>query len=98
MGSAYLWPQLFGHKLSLPEFLWAYRPFALVREVGFFSLSSRSGRKLIDKCPSNNKGWKIRFFQVPLLRLCEDGPQSGTGVPVAWPSGLSGKVPHLRAS
>ena len=24
IGAAYLWPQLFGHKLSLTEFLWAY--------------------------------------------------------------------------
>ena len=89
---------MFGHELSLSEFLWAYQPFALVGEVGFFSLSSRSGRKLIDKCPSNNKGWKTRFFQVPTLRLCEDGPQSGAGLPVAWASGLSGKVSHLQVS
>ena len=98
MGSTYLWPQLFGHELSLSEFLWAYRPFALVGEVGFFSLSSRSGRKLIDKCPSNKKGWKTRFFQIPTLQLYEDGPSSGAGLPVPWASELSGKVPYLRVS
>ena len=83
MGAVYLWPQLFEHELSLAEFLWAYRPFALVGEVGFFSQSSRLERKLIEKCLSNNKGWKMRFFQVPTLRLCEDGPQPEVSLPKA---------------
>ena len=83
MGAAYLWPQTFGHEMSLPEFLLAYRPFLLVVKLGFFSLSSRQGRKLIDECPSNNKGWKTKFFHVSTLGICEDILGSGVHLPTA---------------
>ena len=47
---------MFGYELTPQEFLFAYRPFALFGEKGFFSFSARPGRKIIEKIPTNNKG------------------------------------------
>mgnify|MGYP000974037881 CR=1 FL=1 len=71
MGVIYFWPLHLGYELSLSEFLWSYRPFPLACEVGFFSLSARLGKRIIVKLPSNNKGWKSKFFYVSIMGFCE---------------------------
>ena len=85
-----MWPQRFGYKLTLQEFLWTYRPFALFEELGFFSLSARPGRKIIDKVPTSIKGWKTKFFHVSALRFCEENPE-GHRLPIVWAGTLRGK-------
>ena len=45
IGAAYLWPQTFGYEMSLSEFLWAYRPFSLVGELGFFLSELETGEE-----------------------------------------------------
>ena len=91
IGAIYLWPQRFGYELTLPELLWIYRPFPLFGEVGFFSLSARQGKKVISRCPSNNKGWKKKFFHVSTLGFCEENP-AGHPLPTVWASELNGKA------
>ena len=63
---------MYGYELTLQEFFWTYRPFALFEEVGFFSLFDWYGRKITDKCPSSNKGWKAKFFYVSTLGFCKE--------------------------
>ena len=82
MGVIYLWPQWFRYDLPFQEFMWSYRPFSLFGEVGFFSLQARQGRKIINRCPSNNKGWNQKYFHVPTLGLCEESPV-GHPLPIA---------------
>ena len=89
MGVIHVWPQMFGYKLTLQEFLWTYRPFALFREPDLFSLSARQGRRIIDKCPTSNKGWKTKFFHVSTLGLNEENPE-GHRLPTAWAGELRG--------
>ena len=84
MGVAYLWPQYFGYELTLQEFLWTYRAFTLTEELRFFSLSTMQGRKIIDKYPSNNKGWKTKFFQVLTSGLYKADPESDVVLPTVW--------------
>ena len=62
VGAIHLWPQMFRYELTHQEFLFTYMAFALFGEMGFFSLSARPGRKIIEKIPNSNKGWKTRFF------------------------------------
>lgn len=90
MGAIHLWPQRFGYELTLRELLWTFRPISLHNEVGFFSLQSRQGKKIITGCPSNNKGWKHRFFQVSALGFCEENP-FGHSLPEHWSGELRGK-------
>ena len=102
MGAIYFWPQHFGYELSLSEFLWTYRPFPLTNEAGFFGLSARPGKKIIVKYPSNNKGWKNKFFHVSTMGFCEGEPRSGEGMPTDWALELRGMArvpfPLLKAS
>ena len=76
MGATHLWPQRFGYELTLQEFLWAYRPFALFGEPGFFSLTAGPGKKIIDKVQTSNKGWKTKFFHLSTLRFCKENPKA----------------------
>ena len=76
MGAIHLWPQIFGYELTIQEFFWTYQSFALFGEAGFFSLSARHGRKIIDKCQSSNKGWNGKFFHMSTLGLYEENPES----------------------
>ena len=64
----------------------------MARELGFFSLSARQGRKIINKCLSNNKGWKKNFFHVSTSRLYETDPGSVVVVPTVWSAKLKGKA------
>ena len=81
---------MFGYELTPQEFLFVYRPFALFGEKGFFSFSSRPGRKVIEKIPTNNKGWKTRFFLASKRGFCEGNPQ-GHRLPIAWARALRGE-------
>ena len=62
MGVIHMWPQMYGYELTPQEFLFAYCPFGLFGEKGFISFTARLGKKIIDKIPTSNKGWKTRFF------------------------------------
>ena len=83
MRAIHFWPQRFWYELSLQEILWTYRPFSLFREVGFFSLQARQGRKIIDKCLSSNTGWKLNFFYISTLGFYEETPE-GHPLPTDW--------------
>jgi len=92
MGAIYFWPQYFGFELTLAEFLWVYRPFGLAGDPGFFSLSARPGKKIIVKAPSNNKGWKNKFFHVSVMGFSQGELRSGDLIPESWATELSGKA------
>ena len=85
-----MWPQRFKYELTLQEFLWTYRPFALFGEPGFFSLTARIGRKTINKVTTSNKGWKTKLFYVSTLGLYEENPEDHR-LPNTWAGELRGK-------
>ena len=86
--------QMFGFNLTLQEFIWTYWPFALFGEPNFFSLINRQRRRIIDKCLTNNKGWKTKFFHVSTLGLNEENPE-GHHLPTAWVGELRGEASVL---
>ena len=90
MGVIHLWPQTYGYELTPQEFLFAYRPFGLFGERGFFSFTARLGRKIIDKIQTSNKGWKTRFFIASSRGFCDDHPQ-GHRLPGTWAGELRGE-------
>ena len=90
MGAVHLWLQIFGYELTPQEFLFAYRPFALFREKGFFSFTARLRRKIIEKIPTSNKGWKTRFFLASKRRFYKGNPQ-GHRLPSTWVRELRGE-------
>ena len=57
----------------------------------FFSLSAKQERKIVDWCPSNNKGWKKKFLYVSTAGLYGSNPESVVAVPSVWASELKGK-------
>ena len=81
---------MYGYELTPQEFLFAYRPFGLFREKGFFSFTARLGKKIIDKIPTSNKGWKTRFFLASRRGFCKENPQ-GHRLPGAWARELRGE-------
>ena len=81
---------MYGYKLTPQEFLFVYRPFGLFGEKGFFSFTAWLGKKIIDKIPTSNKGWKTRFFLASRRGFGEGNPQ-GHRLPGAWARELRGE-------
>ena len=46
---------------------------------------------MVNRCPSNNIGWKKKFFHVSTLGFCEENP-TGHPLPTNWVSELNGKA------
>ena len=90
MGAVHLWLQMYGYELTPQEFLFAYCPFALFGEKGFFSFTARLGKKIIDKISTSNKEWKTRFFLASRQGFCEGNPW-GHHFPSTWARELRGE-------